>query len=71
MSINATFMGQVIFICMIVIGLLSYLLGRKKTTTPVLTGVIGSLLGFIPPVGMIFLCILVLKNDVNPISPNS
>ncbi len=65
MNINATLLGEIIFISVIVIGILSYYLGKRKTNTPKMATLIGVLLSIIPPLGLIYLAILVLKNDIN------
>lgn len=64
MDINATFLGQFILISAIVIGLVSYYLGRRKTQAPVITGLLGFVLGLVPLLGLIYLVVLVLKRDV-------
>lgn len=71
MDINATFIGQFIFISAIVIGLVSYYLGHRKTQTPVITGLLGFVLGLVPLLGLIYLMVLVLKRDVVPNSTAS
>lgn len=65
MNINATLLGEIIFISGIVIGALSYYLAKRKTSTPKIATFIGVLLAFIPPLGLIYIAILVLKNDIN------
>ncbi len=65
MNINATLLGEIIFIFVIVIGILSYYLSKRKTSTPKIATFIGVLLSFIPPLGLVYLAILVLKNDIN------
>jgi hydrogenase-4 membrane subunit HyfE len=67
MNINATLLGEIIFISVIVIvtSVLSYYLGKRKTNTPKMATFIGVLLAFIPPLGLIYIAILVLKNDIN------
>ena len=65
MNINATLIGEIIFISVIVIGILSYYFGKRKTNTPKMATLIGVLLSFIPPLGLIYLAIFVLKNDIN------
>ncbi|MCH2057113.1 MAG: hypothetical protein MK214_11030 [Thalassotalea sp.] len=65
MNINATLVGEIVFISVIVIGILSYYLGKRKTNTPKIATLIGVLLSFIPPLGLVYLVILVLKNDIN------
>ena len=46
---------------------LSYHLGCTKTENPVASGVIGFLLSFIPPVGLIYLIILSLKDEITTV----
>ncbi len=65
MDINATILGQFIFISMIVITGLSYYLGKRKTQNVKTTTFIGFLLSFMPPLGLIFVAVLGLKNDVS------
>jgi len=43
---------------------LSYYLGRTKTENPNITGLIGFFLSFVPPIGLIYLVILSLKEEV-------
>ena len=50
---------------MMVIGILSYYLGKRKTNTPKIATLIGVLLSLIPPLGLIYLAALVLKKDIN------
>ena len=66
MDINATFIGQFALISGLVIGIVSYYLGRRKTQTPVIAGVLGFVLGLIPIFGIIYLIVLMLKKDVIP-----
>ncbi|MGL5665985.1 MAG: hypothetical protein ACRDD9_07650 [Shewanella sp.] len=49
---------------MMFFGMLSYSLGRKKTTNPKLTGMLGAVLGLFPLLAVIFLIVLVLKADI-------
>ncbi len=42
----------------------SYKLAYSKTETPLLVFIIGIFLAFIPPISIIFLVILVIKNKV-------
>lgn len=63
MNFDLTLYGQIAFVFALVVGILSFILGKKKTTNPVLCGIVGFLTGFMPPLGLIFLAVLVLKND--------
>ncbi|RUO44296.1 hypothetical protein CWE15_03760 [Aliidiomarina taiwanensis] len=64
MDINMTVAGQVIFVFALVMGVVCYYIGRRKSQTPVLTGLLGGVLSLIPLFGVIYLVVLVLKKDV-------
>jgi len=49
---------------MFVITGFSFYLGKRKTQNVKTTTFIGFLLSFIPPLGLIFIAVLALKNDV-------
>jgi hypothetical protein len=68
LNINATLVGQVMFVFVLVVGALSYYLGRRKTRTPVLAGLLGIVLCIIPPFALVYLAVLVLKKDVGSTS---
>ncbi len=68
MNINATLLGQFIFALAIVMAILGYYLGKRKTQTPFLTSGLGFLSALIPPIALIFLIALVFKNDVQTTS---
>lgn len=46
---------------------LSYYLGRTKTENPIASGVTGFVLSFVPPLGLIYLVILSLKDEVTTV----
>jgi hypothetical protein len=46
---------------------LSYYLGCTKTENPVISGVIGFFLSLVPPLGLIYLIILSLKEEVTTV----
>jgi hypothetical protein len=56
------------FVFVLVVGALSYYLGRRKTQTPVLAGLLGVVLCIIPPFALVYLVVLVLKKDVGSTS---
>ncbi len=64
MNINMTLIGQTIVIWVLIATILTYLLAKRKTETPILATVIGFFAAFVPPISMIYIIILVLKNDV-------
>ncbi|TMO46956.1 MULTISPECIES: hypothetical protein [unclassified Pseudoalteromonas] len=64
MNISATLIGQIIFILIPVFAAISYYLGKRKTSTPIVVAVIGGLLGLIPLFGLIFIAVLALKKDI-------
>ncbi|MEX1220533.1 MAG: hypothetical protein WEA82_00300 [Idiomarina sp.] len=64
MELNATLVGQVVVVFAIIVGILSYYLGKRKTNNPVIAGVLGALLSLIPVLGLIYLAVLLLKSNV-------
>ncbi|MEP0174342.1 MAG: hypothetical protein ABJH28_14775 [Paraglaciecola sp.] len=66
MLLSATLIGEIIIVLAIVMAIVSYYLGKKKTTTPVITALIGFFSAFIPPLAFIFILVLVLKSDTPP-----
>ena len=65
MNINATLIGQIIVILIPVFAAISYYLGKRKTSTPIVVAVIGGLLALIPLFGLIFIAVLALKQDID------
>jgi RsiW-degrading membrane proteinase PrsW (M82 family) len=70
MNINATLFGQVVIALAVVMAILGYYLGKRKTQTPILTAVVAFFTALVPPVALLFLVVLVLKNDVQPNTSN-
>ncbi|KPH63301.1 hypothetical protein AMS58_13840 [Pseudoalteromonas porphyrae] len=74
MNINATLLGEflvfVFIVCIPLFAWISYRLGKRKTTTPVIVAVIGGLLSIIPLFGLIYIAVLALKNDLE-VKPSS
>ncbi len=65
---DATFLGEMVILFALIMGAICYYLGRRKTQTPVLAGLLGVVLSIIPPLGLVYLAVLVLKNDVGSAS---
>ncbi|MEH8021114.1 hypothetical protein [Rheinheimera metallidurans] len=68
MNINATLLGEIMIVFILVVGALSYYLGRRKTQTPILACLLGVVLSIIPPFALVYLVVLVLKKDVSSAS---
>lgn len=66
MDINATFFGQLVLVSMFIVGGLSYYLGKRKTTNPKIATLVGVLLCITPPLNLVYLLVLTLKNDEIP-----
>lgn len=66
MNINATILGEIILFSMFIVGALSYYLGRLKTSTPKIATLIGVILCIAPPLNIVYLIVLMLKNNVVP-----
>ena len=69
MNINVTLFGELVFYSMFIVGGLSYYLGRRKTGNPKITCLVGVLLCITPPLNLVYLVVLTLKNDVSPNKP--
>jgi len=65
MGISATVLGQVILAWVVIATILTYFLAKRKTQTPIMATVVGFLIAFIPPLSMIYIIALILKNDIN------
>lgn len=57
--------GITIFACMVVIGVLSFLLGKRKTNAPVRAGLIGFAFSIIPALGIVYVVYLFAKEDIS------
>ena len=68
MNINATLLGEFIALFALIMGAVCYYLGRRKTQTPVLAGLLGVVLSLIPPFALIYFVVLLLKKDVGSTS---
>ncbi len=64
MSVNATLFGQLLLVFAVLIAAVSFYLGRRKTQTPVLAALLGGLLALVPPLGLLYLAVLVLRRDL-------
>ena len=70
MSINATFLGQLIAVLWVPFTLFicwtSYKLGTRKTNNPKIITVVGFFLAFMPPLALIYVAVLALKSKMSP-----
>ena len=57
-------MGELIFYSMFIVGGLSYYLGKRKTSNPKIATIIGVALCITPPLNLVYLIVLMLKNDI-------
>jgi len=64
MNINATLLGEIVFISMFIVGGLSYYLGKRKTSNPKIATIIGVVLCITPPLNLVYIIVLMLKNDM-------
>jgi hypothetical protein len=55
--------GELIFYSMFIVGGLSYYLGKRKTSNPKIVTLIGVALCITPPLNLVYLIVLMLKND--------
>lgn len=64
MNFDSVFVGQLVFVIAIVNATLCYTVGKKKTANPIMNGFIGFISGLIPPIGLVYLAVLVLKKPL-------
>jgi len=64
MNINLTVIGQFITIFAVVIAIISYYLGKRKTETPLLAAVLGAVFSIVPIFGLIYVVVLMFKRDL-------
>ncbi|MFC3034238.1 hypothetical protein ACFOEE_17155 [Pseudoalteromonas fenneropenaei] len=62
----AEFMALFFVVFVLFAGIVSYRLGKQKTTNPTLCCIFGVLWAFLPPVGLLYLTVLMLKSDIRP-----
>lgn len=63
MNINMTLYGQLVLLTLVITGIVAYYLAKRKTTTPIATTIIVMVASVIPPLALIMLFALTLKND--------
>ncbi len=64
MMINATLFGQALFVFAVVVALLSYHLGKTRTTSPIAIAFVGFLSALLPPLALVYLIVLVRKDEL-------
>ena len=65
MNFNVTLLGEIVFYSMFIVGALSYYLGKRKTSTPKIATLVGIALCIVPPLNIVYLIVLMLKNDIS------
>jgi len=64
-TLNMTLIGQLLIpVFAIIVAFISFNLGKRKTTTPILASILGFFSGLLPPLALIYLIVLVLKKDI-------
>jgi hypothetical protein len=65
MTFSTTQLGLMILSVMIIVGVISYFLGRRKTNSPLKASALGFVFSIIPVLGVIYVIYLASKEDVN------
>ncbi|MCW3173554.1 hypothetical protein [Shewanella subflava] len=65
MSINATLLGQLFIVWLVISTIIIAILAKRKTKTPIMVTLIGFIASFIPFVSIGMMIMLALKNDIN------
>lgn len=68
MNFTPTQLGLGILAFMGVVGIISYLLGKRKTTTPIRAALLGTVFSVVPILGIIYVVYLIMKEDLPPTS---
>lgn len=64
MNINATLVGQLFIVVAMIMGVVFFYLGKRKTKHPILTALAGFVSTFVPIVVIIYLIVLINKPDL-------
>jgi hypothetical protein len=64
MNLTLIEMGSAVVAFMIVIGIISFIIGKKKSTTPVRAALLGTVFSVIPVLGIIYVFYLANKEDL-------
>ena len=67
MEISLTTIGYVVGFMMPFTAIVGYFLARSRVTSPVIYGVLGFVLGLLPPIALIYLIMLFLKESEIPV----
>jgi 4-hydroxybenzoate polyprenyltransferase len=65
MTFSTTQLGLMILSVMIIVGVISYFLGKRKTNSPLKASALGFVFSIIPVLGIIYVIYLASKEDVN------
>ena len=65
MNLDLVVIGQLMFVFAVVVGLVSYFLGRRKVENPLLAGVIGFVFSIVPVFGLLYVVVLITKDDLD------
>lgn len=64
MNISTTQIGFFILATMIIVGIISYFLGLRKTNSPLKASALGFVFSIIPVLGIIYVMYLATKDDI-------
>ncbi|MDC8832098.1 hypothetical protein [Alteromonas gilva] len=64
MNIDTTLLVQIILSAMLILTIVGYYLGKKKTGKPLLTAISLGVSGIIPIVALVYLLVLLFKPDI-------
>jgi ABC-type multidrug transport system permease subunit len=65
MDMSTTELGLLILATMIIIGIISYFIGVRKTDSPYKASALGFVFSIIPVLGIIYVIYLIFKEDLN------
>lgn len=65
MNMSTTELGLLVLSTMIIIGIMSYFIGVRKTDSPYKASALGFVFSIIPVLGIIYVVYLISKEDLN------
>lgn len=68
MEIDKTLYTLIMIAFIFAVGAISYSLGKRKTTTPKMTALMGVMLAVIPPLGLIYVILLFFRKDLSVVN---
>jgi hypothetical protein len=67
MAFSTTELGLMVLTVMVIVAVISYFLGKRKTDSPIKASALGFVFSVIPVLGVIYVVYLAAKEDLNKV----